>query len=291
MVNDSDCAGTILRRMAAYDIPAVLELSEQAGWNQTADDWRMLIDLAPDGCLAIELEGELAATTTLLCYGRRLAWIGMVLTKKSCRGRGFARRLLTHALSLTDQMAIETVKLDATDQGRPLYEKMGFRSEEAVERWTRPGTGGTTGTTNPIGERPSERPTKRLTKKENWRMADHRAFGADRSELLKILARRGQPPFVIDGSYWLTRPGRYSHYLGPSVCDRARTARTLIERALPTAGSRDCSWDLFPANAGAAALARDLGFTPTRRLQRMVRGKDLHANYDSIYAIAGFELG
>jgi predicted GNAT family acetyltransferase len=241
----------------------------------------MLIDLAPDGCLAIEVDGELAATTTLLCYGRRLAWIGMVLTKKSYRGRGFARRLLTQALSLADQTAIETVKLDATDQGRPLYEKMGFRSEQAVERWTRPGTGQATGAPFPVGERPAE----------NWQMADHRAFGADRSELLERLARRCQPPFAIDGSYWLTRPGRSSHYLGPSVCDSLRTARTLIERALPTAGNRDCSWDLFPANAGAAAIARDCAFAPTRILQRMVRGKALHANNDSIYAIAGFELG
>jgi GNAT superfamily N-acetyltransferase len=279
----NDCPGTILRRLAASDLPAALELSEQAGWNQTSDDWRMLIDLAPEGCLAIEVDGELAATTTLLCYGQRLAWIGMVLTKKSYRGRGFARHLLTQALSLADQTAIETVKLDATDQGRPLYEKMGFRSEQAVERWTRPGTEGTTGTTDPVGERPSE--------EENWRMADHRAFGADRSELLERLARRGQAPFVIDGSYCLTRPGRYSHYLGPSVCDAPRTARTLIERALPTAAYRDCSWDLFAANTGAAEIARDLAFTPMRRLQRMVRGKDLRANNDSIYAIAGFELG
>ena len=276
----NDRVGTIVRRLAASDVPAALELSEQAGWNQTADDWRVLIDLAPEGCLAIEVEGELAATTTLLCYGRRLAWIGMVLTKKSYRGRGFARRLLPQALSLADQMALETVKLDATDQGRPLYEKMGFRSEQAVERWTRPGTGGTTGPMDAV-QRPAE----------NWRMADRRAFGADRSELLEKLAERGQPPFVMKGSYWLTRPGRHSHYFGPSVCDAPGTARALIERALPIAGNRDCSWDLFPTNADAVAIARDLAFRPTRRLQRMVRGKDLHANNESIYAIAGFELG
>jgi hypothetical protein len=122
-------------------------------------------------------------------------------------------------------------------------------------------------------------------------MADHRAFGADRSEVLERLARRSQPPFVIDGSYWLTRPGRSSHYLGPAVCDSPRTARALIERALPASGNRDCSWDLFPSNADATAIARDLAFTPTRVLQRMERGKALHANNDSIYAIAGFELG
>ncbi|HLZ40116.1 MAG TPA: GNAT family N-acetyltransferase [Candidatus Sulfotelmatobacter sp.] len=276
----NDCAGTILRRLSAQDVPAAMELSEQAGWNQTAADWRMLMDLAPEGCLAIEVDGELAATTTLLCYGRRLAWVGMVLTKKSYRGRGFARRLLTQALSMADRTAIETVKLDATDQGQPLYEKMGFRGEQAVERWTRAGTGQTTGTAVPIVD----------TLPENWRMADHRAFGADRSELLEELARRGQAPLVMNGSYCLTRPGRYSHYLGPSVCHSPRTARVLIERTL-TAGDRDCSWDLLPTNAGAVAIARDLAFTPSRHLQRMVRGKDLHADNNSIYAIAGFELG
>ena len=108
---------------------------EQAGWNQTAEDWRMLIDLAPESCLAIEMDSELAATTTLLCYGTRLAWVGMVLTKIKFRGQGLARRLLSEALKLAGQMNIETVKLDATDQGRPLYEKLGFRCEQPVERW------------------------------------------------------------------------------------------------------------------------------------------------------------
>src|SRR4051812_1766828 len=110
-----------VRRLGEADVSAALALSMQAGWNQTADDWRMLLELAPQGCLAIEVEGELAATTTLLCYGSRLAWVGMVLTKKEFQGRGFARRLLSEVLKMADQLNIETVKLDATDQGRPLY--------------------------------------------------------------------------------------------------------------------------------------------------------------------------
>src|SRR5258707_5591282 len=202
----SDCAGVVLRRLLASDIPAAVELSEQAGWNQTAEDWRMLMDLAPEGCLAIEVDGELAATTTLMCYGRRLAWIGMVLTKLSYRGRGFARRLLTQALTQVDEMRIETVKLDATDQGRPLYEKIGFRFEQAVERWTRPGSAGSSITTPLVDAHPAE----------DWRVADQRVFGADRSKLLKGLAHRSQPLLFLDGSYFLTRPGRQTRYLGPS---------------------------------------------------------------------------
>src|SRR5580700_3873540 len=105
----SDGPGAILRRLVASDIPAAIGLSEEAGWNQTSEDWRMLIDLAPQGCLAIEADGQLAATTTLLCYGRRLAWIGMVLTRAEYQRRGFARRLLAHVLENADTMGIATL--------------------------------------------------------------------------------------------------------------------------------------------------------------------------------------
>jgi GNAT superfamily N-acetyltransferase len=277
----SDCSGAILRSLVASDIPAAVGLSEQAGWNQTSEDWRMLVDLAPEGCLAIELDGELAATTTLLCYGQRLAWIGMVLTKLPYRGRGFARRLLTQALAQADQMRIETVKLDATDEGRPLYENLGFRFEQAVERWSRPALNNSSGTTLVVDAPPAE----------NWRRADRRSFGADRSELLARLAQRSRPPLFIEGSYLLTRAGRQTRYLGPSVCDAPEAARALMARALQTEEPQGWSWDLLPKSVDATAIARDLGFTPTRHLQRMVRGKELRVKEEMIYAIAGFELG
>src|SRR5437667_4527396 len=100
-----------IRRLGVADVTSALVLSMQAGWNQTEDDWRMLIDLVPEGCLGMEVDGELAATTTLVCYGQRLAWVGMVLTKIEFQGHGLARRLLSEVLKLADRMKIETVKL------------------------------------------------------------------------------------------------------------------------------------------------------------------------------------
>jgi GNAT superfamily N-acetyltransferase len=269
----------ILRELKPGDIPAAMELSAQAGWNQTEEDWRMLIDLAPRGCLAIEVGGELASTATLFCYGQRLAWIGMVLTRISYRGRGFARRLLTHTLSLADELGIESVKLDATEEGKQLYEKLGFRSEQAVERWERSATVATL--SKPIGH------THLL---EDWFAADFSAFGAERSELLLRLAHRN-PPITVRGSYLLTRPGRRTRHLGPCVASDPGTARTLLECALQSPSARPSSWDILPENRNAVALAHDLGFAPKRHLMRMFRGKALRGDESAIYAIAGFELG
>jgi GNAT superfamily N-acetyltransferase len=266
-----------LRTMRADDVPAAFQLSAHAGWNQTEEDWCTLLELAPNTSLAIDVDGQLAATTTLLCYGRRLAWIGMVLTKPEFQRRGFAKRLFQEALRQADEISVETIKLDATAQGQPLYEQFGFRGEQEIERWSRPNSG--------TGPFPAAGPSLPL-----WRQIDAKHFGADRLTLLERLAERN-PPSVRGQSYLFSRPGRVSAYLGPCVSDNPDDARSLIFGRVENSA---CSWywDLFPANQQAAAIARELGFTPQRRLLRMARGKELsETRDDAIYAIAGFELG
>jgi hypothetical protein len=65
----------------------------------------------------------------------------------------------------------------------------------------------------------------------------------------------------------------------------------LFERALQTESSAGWYWDLMTENAQAVSIARELGFAPKRHLLRMVRGRDLRGKEESIYALAGFELG
>ena len=86
-------------------------------------DWRNLLALAPDGCFGIDCDGELRATTTAVCFGRELAWIGMVLTQQEYQRRGLARRLMEHALQHLRNHSVAWIKLDATELGVPLYEK------------------------------------------------------------------------------------------------------------------------------------------------------------------------
>ena len=264
------------RALRIDDVPAAFQLSAEAGWNQTEEDWRTLLKLAPATCLAIEIDGELAATTTLLCYRQRLAWLGMVLTKKKFQRRGLAKTLLRQTLERADQMGIETIRLDATDQGQPLYEQVGFQGEQVIERWSRPGTNAAafsgTDSTSTI-----------------WREHDLKYFGADRLALLDRLAARG-PVWTLGQSYLFARAGRFSPYLGPCAGNDPNAARELIKQCVKH-DSGSWTWDLFPANPDAVGIAKDLGFTPQRRLLRMARGKDLPENTNAIYAIAGFELG
>jgi GNAT superfamily N-acetyltransferase len=264
------------RLITAADLSSALELSTIAGWNQTLEDWRMLLELAPQTCFGIEEDRRLVSTATLVCYRRRLAWIGMVLTHPEYRGRGFARALLKHILDYADALGIETVKLDATDQGRPIYEALSFVREQPIERWIRLGAAGI-----PVGEggglaalSPS---------------LDSEAFGADRTELLQALARRG--PAIQTHGLVCTRAGRSAAYLGPCVASSVDSANALIRDSLQRSPDLAFVWDLLPANRDAVEIAARAGFKRQRSLTRMSRGKPLHAREEWVYAIAGFELG
>jgi len=272
-----------LRLMNAGDLAQAAELSSAAEWNQTPDDWQMLMELQPQGCFAIEADGRLASTTTLVCYQKRLAWVGMVLTRAEYRGRGFASRLFTAALRHADSLGIETIKLDATEQGRPLYETFGFQAEQAVERWSRPEIA-----QSQTSE--SQRPTSVRPLSRHLRELDSQAFGADRSLVRKNLAQRSTV-YSGQNAFLFSRPGRTTDYLGPCVASDPDAARTIITSAIKDAAHNGWSWDLMATNKDAVTLATELGFVRQRCLTRMVRGKPLRGREEMVYAIAGFELG
>jgi GNAT superfamily N-acetyltransferase len=265
-----------LRPLNSRDLADAVELSATAGWNQTREDWSLLMELAPEGCFGIEADGRLVSTTTLVCYGQRLAWIGMVLTNAKYRGRGFARCLLAEALHRAASRGIKTVKLDATDQGRPIYEKLGFRPEQAIERWTRAGS--------------SASPRISNTTTQYSRDLDYKAFGCDRSALLEILSLRNRT-FHSPNGFIFSRDGRTTAYLGPCVASDRITAQALITELIDKSPQASWSWDLLPGNEDAVSIASKLGFVRQRRLTRMARGQPLAVRDDLVYAIAGFELG
>ena len=49
-----------------------------------------------------------------------------VYTNPEHRGRGLARMLMEHILGWARAQGFATVELHASDEGRPLYEKLGF---------------------------------------------------------------------------------------------------------------------------------------------------------------------
>jgi len=264
----------MIRPLTERDIEACMSLSREAGWNQTAHDWRAALKTGVGSCWGFEDAGELVGTATAVDYSGELAWIGMVLVRGDRRRRGIARRLMEHALEWCDAREIPTVKLDATDFGRPLYLALGFEDEQLIERW---------GGTGEAGERTEAGvPDFALD-----------AFGQDRRELLERLASMpGAESFETEGGFALTRSGANARYLGPLVAADRETARRLVKTAIRGRPGEPYFWDLLPEHAGATELAGELGFVLKRRLVRMARpGGAVRSDAERMWGAAGFEYG
>jgi GNAT superfamily N-acetyltransferase len=253
-----------IRVLEPSDVPQALSLSQAVGWNQTPEDWTLAIEMNPAGCFAMDCDGTVVATTTTIRYGGDLAWIGMVLTHPEFRGRGYARALMQRALDRLND--VQTVKLDATEMGRPLYKQLGFVDECAIERWIRP----------PLPTPPSNADV--FTPQPEL---DKIAFGADRSTLLHRLAQFEAAS--VKNAFAMGRANRF----GPCVSRSKEAAEKLAQWFLMRHSNEELLWDLFPENN----LAQSLGFELSRRLTRMTRGRNLKADNSLIYAGAGFEFG
>lgn len=259
-----------------------MRIKDAAGWNQTETDWLNVFRLAPQACFGLERDGEIVATTTAVSYGRKLGWIGMVLTDPAHRRQGLGRRLMEHALEALYADGIEWIKLDATDMGAPLYRSLGFEDEAVIERW---------------GVSASE-PTSPPAVSSSFSIdaiLDMAAFGADRTALLTLLSGIGSASIPGEG-YAMARPGSRAAYFGPCVCRSSETAGALLDWFVHRFSRQPLYWDILPANTEAVKLARSRGFEPVRRLIRMVRpGKSgappMQHDDSRIFAIAGFEYG
>ena len=267
--------------MTKADIPAAMELKNAASWNQIEADWENVLTLEPEGCFVYEADGRPVGSATVVCFGRDLAWIGMVLVLPSHRRRGIARTLMEHCVAYCRERQIACVTLAATDMGRPLYAALGFEDEQPIERW---------GVTACAVAAP--RPP-RLESVEAIAALDRAAFGADRTPMLELLLNRfPDQAFGDERGYAMGRPGWNAAFVGPVVAEDAATARLLISGLLAQRAGEPAFWDILPRHEAAANLARELGFQPLRKLMRMALPLVPEAGHPGqVWATAGFEYG
>ena len=63
--------------------------------------------------------------------------IWAVATLPEARGRGLSRALLAHAMVDARERGCDTTSLEATQMGRPVYERLGYRPLGVIEMWER----------------------------------------------------------------------------------------------------------------------------------------------------------
>jgi GNAT superfamily N-acetyltransferase len=266
------------------ELPEALRLSTQAGWNQTLDDWKRVLSLGP--CLGGRIRGRLVATGTLVAHDE-CGWLGMLLVDEQLRNRGYGSRMLDLLLKgADDRLKLQWVGLDATDLGRPIYLKRGFRDVGKINRWAIcpkivPQTFTVREFVNPV-DVPFIEELDREAGGQGvvWAVA----VGSD---------------FVVCNDneqnigFGISRRGRLGQYFGPIVARSVDAGASMISGFMKAVSSQTVTQVCLDVPEGNP-LERWLtthGFNIVRHWTRMIRGMTAYSISPLVFAIPGPELG
>ncbi len=259
-----------VRLMVRDDIPGALELLQKIGWNHIRQiEWERLLGWAPDGCFVVEDASKgILATVSTTSYGKALGWIGMMVVAPEHQRQGLGRQMIRAALDHLIGGGTERIMLDATDQGRPLYEQMGFRALNKIERWE--GKASTY-----LGAR-----AERL-RPQHWEAVaelDCRLMGLARPQILKRLFEEFPHLAWIDieretvEGFLLGRKMGTGYYLGPWMSNSAKSAEKLLLTALEQLQGQQVTLNISDQNGRGLMLANDHNLRRTQYTMRMIYG-------------------
>lgn len=259
---------------------AALALSQEAGWNQAADDWRVFFRSGT--VFGLRDGGAVIATGAILPYDG-FGWVSMVLTARRARGRGCGTAILKAAIAALGETGRVPV-LDATPQGERIYRPLGFEPVMPLWRWRGSAGGG--------GERPAAVCPAACADLAAIVSRDATAFGSARPALLGSLRDRAPAvAFVSPRGFVLGRPGRAALQIGPLVADDEAAALVLLSAALAAADG-PVLIDVPAGRTGIEAQLEAAGFARERPYLRMALGRAApFGEPATCFAIAGPELG
>ena len=268
--------------LSPADAPAGLALSDEAGWNQTLEDWHCFLERGTVFGMR-DAEGRVIATAALL-PSPPVTWISMVLVTASWRRRGLANALMTRSIETAQARRLEAW-LDATPAGAAVYRPMGFAETGlGLVRLRR---------TSGVGAAQRKAPEYSASLQKLLE-ADGRAMGFDRSELIRSFAHRaGSSIDETDGAIALVRAGRKARQIGPVYAQKETAGIALFERILDNEPG-SLVIDLSAAHPKAREFLMSRGFIFERPFTRMRFGKgapQAAGGSVELIAVAGPEFG
>lgn len=262
------------------DVPEGLALSDAAGWNQTADDWRLFITQGRVFGLRDGDAGPLVATAAALPYEGGIGWVSMVLVNAAWRHQGLATALMARCVAHLRTLGATPV-LDATPAGQQAYLRIGFEDGFALARW----------------EGTVAAPEGHATPAADAAVVqalDAQANGCGRGFLLAdFLQRAGTRAHLSPArtGFVIAREGRRATQIGPLVAEDESSALSLLQAALAGVSGR-VFLDVPDRWAALRAWMEQAGFTRQRAFVRMSLGAAPIASVnDRLFVLAGPEFG
>ncbi|MBW3613250.1 MAG: GNAT family N-acetyltransferase [Chloroflexi bacterium] len=276
-----------MRDATPDDVPAIGALRESVGWGVNEWALRIVIGQPFARCLVVESEDGIAGVGSGVVYGS-LGFIGNMIVADAHRRRGIGSAILAAVTAYLEAAGCRRLELNATSEGRPLYERHGFASI------------GRSATTQLRRDLPLRRdPSVTLRSADGVgeiAAYDRPRFGGDRHGLLALL--HDDPATVLVTA---DRSGEMVGYaclrtdaprIGPLLADEPSVAEMLLAEAfdrLPDVS--ELRVNLPPNNRPGSAWLRRLGVPIEPWDGRMARGEDVAKREETLYGMTVGALG
>ena len=258
----------------AAHVPDALGLSRQAGWPHRAEDWALTLSTSRG---VVALDGGRVVGTALCSLLGDVATLNMIIVDEGMRGRGLGRRLMDAAMALAEG---REMRLVATADGLPLYEKLGFRSVGRIHQHQGTAKGGSPDLPVQGGTVDDVPPLAAM---------DEAASGLQRESLLRRIAEGGEV-LRAERGFALIRPFGRGDVVGPIVAEDAATARALLTEAARRREGHFLRVDL--RDPDLVSLAEELGLAAAGGGTAMVKdARSMPATLAKTYALVSQALG
>lgn len=202
------------------DIDRCMDLAERVAWPRERAKWELIFSLGP----GFGVVGPGGALSAMVAFPRHegISFVAMMAVDPREQGKGLGRALLDRAMHEVGQ----PLMLYATEEGRPLYERLGFRE---VDRATKH-----FGTPRPRLASSERNPVRPATPQDHEAIidADARGYGVRRSALVRALLARAERVVVDDrGGFAIRWSNGHVAVVGPVAAASEDAAIALVDGA------------------------------------------------------------
>jgi len=275
------------------DIDFAVGLTVDEGWNYTAKEIGLMLELDPKGSFIYEDGKDLLGFVTTVTYSRT-GVIGHLIVAKKARRRKIGDTLVQQAIQYMESRKVDSMMLYATVEGSRLYQRHGFTPRDEIFcAHSRLDKGH-------IGRKSAKCTPTSVEDLDEIISIDRELFGDDRSSLLRIIQRHSVgSSFKIDRGngiegYIFARPDHVGHDLGPWACvsGKPEDAEDLFLAAMSTIKEGILYSGTFARNSVAGGIIKKLPLVRSWNIPMMIRGKGRYGpDVSKAFGLAAFELG
>ena len=285
-----------IRPMTPADVALALDWAAAEGWNPGHADTACFTAVDPQGFLIGEVDGEPAATLSVINYDPGFAFLGFYIVRPDLRGRGLGYRLWQAGIAHAGHRVIG---LDGVVAQQDNYRKSGFAFAYNNIRYggvptSVPLGARAQGETVPLGDVPFAQIER----------DDASVFPAPRPAFLRAwIDAPGHVGRALmrDGrlaAWGVIRPCRNGFKIGPLNADNREDAESVFAALVTNADGQtggqtdgEVFLDVPQPNADAVALAGAHGLRPVFETARMYTGPIRELAVARVFGVTTFELG